>query len=90
MVALTAIVTMDKDTWSHDVTPLPMDVFEKQLETALSIGPDAIKTGMLGTEEIIKRAGEVYEASNAQYFVVDLSWFVKAKMKCLILEILRR
>lgn len=71
MVALTAIVTMDKDTWSHDVTPLPMDVFEKQLETALSIGPDAIKTGMLGTEEIIKRAGEVYEASNAQYFVVD-------------------
>ncbi len=27
---------MDKDTWSHDVTPLPMDVFEKQLEMALS------------------------------------------------------
>ncbi len=26
---------------------------------------------MLGTEEIIKRAGEVDEASNAQYFVVD-------------------
>ncbi len=67
---------------------LPMDVFEKQLETALSIGPDAIKTGMLGTEEIIKRAGEVYEASNAQYFVVD-PVIVKAKMKCLILEILR-
>ena len=28
MVALTAVVTMDKETWSHDVTPLPMDVFE--------------------------------------------------------------
>ena len=22
MVALTAVVTMDKETWSHDVTPL--------------------------------------------------------------------
>ncbi len=43
MVALTAIVTMDKDTWSHYVTPLPMDVFEKQLETALSIGPMLLK-----------------------------------------------
>lgn len=31
MVALTAVVTMDKETWSHDVTPLPMDLFEKQL-----------------------------------------------------------
>ena len=32
MVALTAIVTMDKATWSHDVTPLPMDVFENNLK----------------------------------------------------------
>ena len=48
-----------------------MNVFEKQLETAISIGPDAIKTGMLGTQEIIKRAGEVYEESGADYFVVD-------------------
>ena len=71
MVALTSIVTMDKETWSHDVTPLDMDVFEKQLQTAISIGPDAIKTGMLGTEEIIKRAGEAFEESGAKYFVVD-------------------
>ena len=28
MVALTAVVTMDKETWSHDVTPLPMDVLK--------------------------------------------------------------
>lgn len=33
MVALTTVVTMDKETWSHDVTPLPMDLFEKQLES---------------------------------------------------------
>ena len=71
MVALTSIVTMDKETWSHDVTPIDMNVFEQQLETAISIGPDAIKTGMLGTQDIIKRAGDVFVESGADYFVVD-------------------
>ena len=71
MVALTSIVTMDKETWSHDVTPIDMNVFEKQLETAISIGPDALKTGMLGTQDIIKRAGDVFVESGADYFVVD-------------------
>ena len=71
MVALTSIVTMDKETWSHDVTPIDMNVFEKQLETAISIGPDAIKTGMLGTQDIIKRARDVFVESGADYFVVD-------------------
>ncbi|MEX6260125.1 bifunctional hydroxymethylpyrimidine kinase/phosphomethylpyrimidine kinase [Staphylococcus ureilyticus] len=71
IVALTSIVTMDKESWSHDVTPIPFDVFEKQLETAISIGPDAVKTGMLGTQEIIKRASEAYVESGANYFVVD-------------------
>ena len=71
MVALTSIVTMDKETWSHDVTPIDMNVFEKQLETAISIGPNAIKTGMLGSQDIIKRAGDVFVESGADYFVVD-------------------
>ncbi|MDK8645646.1 bifunctional hydroxymethylpyrimidine kinase/phosphomethylpyrimidine kinase [Staphylococcus condimenti] len=71
MVALAAVVTMDSKTWSHDVTPLPFDLFNKQLETAISIGPDAVKTGMLGSEEIIKRAGEAFTESGAKYFVVD-------------------
>ena len=35
MVALAAVVTMDPKTWSHDVTPLPFDLFNKQLETAI-------------------------------------------------------
>lgn len=71
MVALAAIVTMDKETWSHDVTPIPFDVFNKQLETAMSVGPDAVKTGMLGTQEVIKRAGEAFDESGAKDFVVD-------------------
>ncbi|AYU56267.1 bifunctional hydroxymethylpyrimidine kinase/phosphomethylpyrimidine kinase [Staphylococcus debuckii] len=71
MVALAAVVTMDPKTWSHDVTPLPFELFNKQLETAISIGPDAVKTGMLGSEEIIQRAGEAFTESGAKYFVVD-------------------
>ncbi|TDM11991.1 bifunctional hydroxymethylpyrimidine kinase/phosphomethylpyrimidine kinase [Macrococcus lamae] len=71
MVALTAVVTMDPETWSHDVTPLPIELLDKQLKTALSIQPDAIKTGMLGTEEIIGRAAQAFKDSNAEYFVVD-------------------
>ncbi|MDQ7192855.1 bifunctional hydroxymethylpyrimidine kinase/phosphomethylpyrimidine kinase [Staphylococcus felis] len=71
MVALAAIVTMDKKTWSHDVTPIPFDVFNKQLETVISIEPDAVKTGMLGTQEVIKRAGEAFIESGAKHFVVD-------------------
>jgi len=71
MVALTAVVTMDPETWSHDVTPLPIDLLDKQIKTALSIGPDAIKTGMLGSEEIISRAAQAYKDSDADFFVVD-------------------
>lgn len=71
MVALTAVVSMDPETWSHDVTPLPIELLDQQIKTALSIGPDAIKTGMLGTEEIIARAAQAYKDSDADIFVVD-------------------
>ena len=59
----------------------------KQLETVISIGPDAVKTGMLGTEEIIKRAGEAFEQSGAKYFVVDPVMVCKGKTKYLTQEI---
>lgn len=71
MVALTAVVTMDPETWSHDVTALPIELLDKQIKTALSIKPDAIKTGMLGTEEIISRAAQAFKDSDAEFFVVD-------------------
>ena len=72
MVVLTAIVTMDKDTWSHHVVPIANDVIEKQIETVLSIGPIAIKTGMLGTKFMIEHAAQVSnEAVIAKFFIVD-------------------
>ena len=48
---------------------------------------DAVKTGMLGTEEIIKRAGEAFEQSDAKYFVVDPVMVCKGKTKYLTQEI---
>ena len=71
MVALTVVVTMDPKTWSHQVTPLPTALLQQQIDTALSTGVDAIKTGMLSTEEIIKIASEAIKTSNAKNIVVD-------------------
>ena len=71
MVALAAVVTMDPKTWAHDVTPLPLDLLDKQLNTAISIGPDAIKTGMLGSEELLNVLAQAYDESGSEIFVVD-------------------
>lgn len=71
MVALTVIVTMDPKTWSHSVTPLPTDLLQKQIDTALSTGVDAIKTGMLSTEEIIKMASDAIKRSGTDLVVID-------------------
>ena len=71
MVALTVVVTMDPKTWSHAVTPLPTTLLQQQIDTALSTGVDAIKTGMLSTQEIIEIASQAIQASNAQNVVID-------------------
>ncbi|MDN4606063.1 bifunctional hydroxymethylpyrimidine kinase/phosphomethylpyrimidine kinase [Sporosarcina highlanderae] len=72
MTALTVVVTMDPDNnWSHEVYSLPIDVLKAQLKTALSTGIDAIKTGMLSTEEVIKTAGEAIAESGLDHVVID-------------------
>jgi len=72
MTALTVIVTMDpENNWSHNVYSLPIDVLQAQLNTALSTGIDAIKTGMLSTEEVIQTAGEAITASGLDHVVID-------------------
>lgn len=72
MTAVTVVVTMDPDNnWSHNVYSLPIDVLEVQLKTALSTGIDAIKTGMLSTEEVIQTAGEAIAASGLDHVVID-------------------
>lgn len=72
MTALTVVVTMDPDNnWSHGVYSLPIDVLKAQLKTALSTGIDAIKTGMLSTEEVIKTAGEAIAESGLDHVIID-------------------
>jgi pyridoxine kinase len=71
MVALTVVVTMDPENWSHSVTPLPTELLQQQLDTALSTGVDAIKTGMLSTEEIIQMASQAIQKSGTDKVVID-------------------
>ncbi|OCS86726.1 bifunctional hydroxymethylpyrimidine kinase/phosphomethylpyrimidine kinase [Caryophanon latum] len=71
MVALTVVVTMDPTTWSHKVTPLPTDLLKAQIDTAISTGIDAIKTGMLASEEIIQIASDAIQRANTKHVVID-------------------
>lgn len=72
MAAVTVIATMDPDNnWSHGVYTLPIDVLKAQLKTALSTGIDAVKTGMLSTEEVIQTAGEAIANSGTKNVVID-------------------
>ncbi|MBT2217022.1 pyridoxine/pyridoxal/pyridoxamine kinase [Virgibacillus dakarensis] len=72
MNALTSIVTMDPDNgWSHDVYPIDVDVVEKQLNTILSVEIDAMKTGMLGSVEIIELGARKIDEFNLDKVVID-------------------
>ncbi|WP_223595242.1 pyridoxine/pyridoxal/pyridoxamine kinase [Neobacillus bataviensis] len=72
MTALTCIVTMDpKNHWHHEVFPIDVNILEKQLETILSVGIDAMKTGMLGTVEIIELAARKMDEHKLGRVVID-------------------
>ncbi|WP_440896926.1 bifunctional hydroxymethylpyrimidine kinase/phosphomethylpyrimidine kinase [Amphibacillus sp. Q70] len=71
MTALTSIVSMTPETWSHNVTPIDVNIVEKQLETILSIGIDAMKTGMLGSVEIIELAANKIKSNHLNNVVID-------------------
>ncbi|CAH0345013.1 pyridoxine/pyridoxal/pyridoxamine kinase [Bacillus sp. CECT 9360] len=72
MSALTTIVTMDpKNGWSHHVFPQATATVEAQLETILSVGIDAMKTGMLGSVEIIELAGRKIDELGLKNIVID-------------------
>jgi pyridoxine kinase len=72
MTALTTIVTMDpKNGWSHHVFPQAIETVEAQLETILSVGIDAMKTGMLGSIEIIELAARKIDELGLKNVVID-------------------
>ncbi|PLR79019.1 bifunctional hydroxymethylpyrimidine kinase/phosphomethylpyrimidine kinase [Bacillus sp. V3-13] len=72
MTALTTIVTMDpKNGWHHNVFPIDIKTIEAQLETILSVGIDAMKTGMLGSVEIIELAAKTIDENQFTGVVID-------------------
>jgi pyridoxine kinase len=73
MTALTVIVAQDPhNNWFHNVFPISVETLEAQLETVLAgIGVDALKTGMLGSIDIIELAAQKIEKYGLKNLVVD-------------------
>ncbi|CAN5222148.1 bifunctional hydroxymethylpyrimidine kinase/phosphomethylpyrimidine kinase [soil metagenome] len=63
--AITAI-TVQNTLGVHGVFPLPLDLIEQQARAVLDdIGADAIKTGMLGSTEVVERVAAILDTSTA-------------------------
>jgi len=63
--AITAI-TVQNTLGVHGVHPLPLDLIEAQARAVLDdIGADAIKTGMLGSIEVVERVAAILDTSEA-------------------------
>ncbi len=71
MTALTTIVTMDPKDWHHTVFPISVETLKPQIDTVLSVGIDAMKTGMLGTVEIIELVAKVIDEQKLKTVVID-------------------
>lgn len=73
MTAITTIVTMDPDnSWNHLIFPVEISTIKEQLKTILKgVGVDAMKTGMLASEEIIQLAADTIDAYQIKNVVVD-------------------
>jgi hydroxymethylpyrimidine/phosphomethylpyrimidine kinase len=67
--AITAI-TVQNTLGVSGVFPLPLDLIEQQARAVLDdIGADAIKTGMLGTVEVVERVAAILDTSDAAVVV---------------------
>lgn len=71
--ALTTIVTMDPDNgWRHSVYPVSADIVAEQLKTIFAGGPvDAMKTGMLGSVEIVQAVEKALVQYKQHNVVID-------------------
>ncbi|MBY0040460.1 bifunctional hydroxymethylpyrimidine kinase/phosphomethylpyrimidine kinase [Bacillus bombysepticus] len=73
LTAITTIVTMDpNENWRHNVYPIEKELVQAQLKTIFSVGKlDAMKTGMLGSIDMIKHVRDVIETYEMQNVVID-------------------
>ncbi|MFF2482475.1 bifunctional hydroxymethylpyrimidine kinase/phosphomethylpyrimidine kinase [Paenibacillus sp. NPDC058071] len=72
MTVLTTIVAMEPKTWDHLVFPVELSIVEAQLRTVLDgIGFDAMKTGMLGSVDIIELVAKELKRAGMKRIVID-------------------
>jgi len=73
MCVLTTIVAMDPHNhWAHQVFPVSLPIVEKQLTTVFEgIGVDALKTGMLGSVELIELVARTLDRYPVPWVVID-------------------
>jgi pyridoxine kinase len=73
MVALTCIVAQNPaKNWSHDIFPIDLPVIKAQLSTILDgIGIDAMKTGMLGSAELVHLVADTIDQYSLKNVVID-------------------
>jgi len=73
MSAVTTIVAMDPyNNWFHNVFPINVNIVKAALDTiVVGAGVDAMKTGMLGSPEIIELAAKTIEENNIKNVVID-------------------
>lgn len=73
MTALTVIVAQNPhNAWDHEIFPIDIKVIEKQLETILAgIGVDAMKTGMLGSAELVELVAATIDRFQLKNVVID-------------------
>lgn len=73
MTALTVIVAQNPHAnWSHEIFPIELAVVEKQIETIVAgIGIDAMKTGMLGSAELVELVAKTIDKFSLKNVVID-------------------
>ncbi len=83
MSAITAI-TAQNTRGVEGIHPIPLDMIAKQIEMVIEdIGTDAVKTGMLGTPEIIQLVSEKLKYYQVPNVVVDPVMVAKGGAKLL-------
>lgn len=87
MTALTSIVAMDpNEGWKHNVFPIETNIVDKQLECAFSVGLDAMKTGMLGSVEIVQLGAKYIDQYSLKNVVIDPVMVCKGEDEVLLPE----
>lgn len=72
MVAITCIVAQRPDNWAHDIYPIDLDLIKKQLATILDgIGINAMKTGMLGSADLVELVAKTISKYQLKNVVID-------------------